>query len=115
MTDSSSLSGGEMWDSARPEHDLALRERDVPSKPSPDAGNLESRTENNLSTLVRPEYSQTPAASDSHTYSNVIIGGYARVHAGNQIVNNYYSNVTTDFAASAGGAAFLAVFIETLI
>lgn len=104
MTDSSSPPGGETWDSARPEHDLALRERDVPWKSLPHTGN---------STLVRPEHSY--GAPDAHTYKNLVIGGHARVHAGNQIVNNYYSNVTTDSAASGGGAAFLAVSIETLI
>jgi hypothetical protein len=111
MTDSSSSPGRETWDSARPEHDLALRRRDVPWKSLPHTGNLQSRTENASTTLVRPALDQPHA----HTYSNLVIGGQARVHAGNQIIKNYYPNANTDSASSGSSAAFLAVFVETLI
>jgi hypothetical protein len=64
---------------------------------------------------VKPEHSQSPNLPHVHTYSNLIIGGHARVHAGNQIVNNYYPNASPNPVVSSGGAAVRAVFIETLI
>jgi hypothetical protein len=62
---------------------------------------------------VRPEHSYS--APDTYTYSNLIIGGYAYVHARNQIINNYYLNANTDSISLSGSIAFLSVFIETMI
>jgi hypothetical protein len=106
---SSSSSKQETWKGARPEHDYALRSRNIP----PDAGTLDSRVEDTSSTLVTPEPGQHP--SQGHMYSNLVIGGQARVHAGNQIINNYYPNANPDSVPPSGGAAFLSVFVETLI
>lgn len=115
MNSSSSSTEGTCED-PQPEQDHALTRCDlsrIPPSQIPGAGRLDTRAENTSSSLERPEAGQRP--SYGHMYSNLVIGGQARVHAGDQIINHYYPNANTEPVSLSGGAVFLSVFIETLI